>query len=278
MYNSTADIKNIFINEIEKVRKQADNINSSDVKVVVLGLYNHGKSTLLNQLIGDYENKTFSVSDIRETRKEKILKKDNIIYIDTPGLNAEDCDTTEALKNIDSYDIYLYVHKITTGSLQNNESIILSKLSECVGVKEFLSSCIFVLTCAGEANDNDAKKSAEQFRIDLGKVFRLYDASDIDIVLVDSKSYSKGKLENKTLLAKKGGIDNLFKNIISRQHSNLLKERRKQKLINVSEYLITQINEVIEPIDNEIKETKKYYKKRKKQFDKKVDEYNELLY
>lgn len=278
MYNSTVDIKNMFINEIEKLRKQADNINSSDLKVVVLGLYNHGKSTLLNQLIGDYENKTFSVSDTRETRKEKILKKDNIIYIDTPGLNAEDCDTTEALENIDSYDIYLYVHKITTGSLQNNESVVLSELSECVGVKEFLSSCIFVLTYAGGVNDNDAKKTVEQFRIDLGKVFKLYDTSDIDIVLVDSKSYSRGKLENKTLLAKKGGIDNLFNNIISRQHSNLLKERRKQKLINVSEYLIAQINEVIQPIDNEIKETKKYYKKRKKQFDKKVDEYNELLY
>ena len=50
-YLSDGDIKTI-----ETLSKA---IESSDISIAVIGLYNHGKSTLLNALIDDVELKTF---------------------------------------------------------------------------------------------------------------------------------------------------------------------------------------------------------------------------
>ena len=57
--------------KMAEFRKVKENSFDSTSKIVVFGLYNHGKSTLLNQLIGDYNNGTFKVADTRETIEEK---------------------------------------------------------------------------------------------------------------------------------------------------------------------------------------------------------------
>ena len=53
---------------------------------------------MLNQIIGSFDNSTFSVADKRETRKEQSVKYKDCLYIDTPGLNADDYDNATALK------------------------------------------------------------------------------------------------------------------------------------------------------------------------------------
>ena len=54
--------------------------------VTVIGKYNHGKSRLLNELIGD---DIFSVADKRETVTLSEHLKHNVRWLDAPGLDAD---------------------------------------------------------------------------------------------------------------------------------------------------------------------------------------------
>lgn len=61
---------------------------NDEFTVTCVGLYNQGKSQLLNALVSDCNNSTFSVSDRRETVITKKVKCGDIVYVDTPGVNA----------------------------------------------------------------------------------------------------------------------------------------------------------------------------------------------
>jgi small GTP-binding protein len=88
---------------------------------VVYGKYNHGKSTFLNAWLK--QNELFKTSDKRETVKnqEYIDKVNNIIWIDTPGLDADSQDDAVAQEAVKEADIILLVHDIISGELDKKE-------------------------------------------------------------------------------------------------------------------------------------------------------------
>ena len=59
---------------------------ANDIRIAVFGKYNHGKSTLLNTIIG---KDVFKTSDKRETVKNQTHQYQNVIWVDTPGLDAD---------------------------------------------------------------------------------------------------------------------------------------------------------------------------------------------
>ncbi len=83
--------------------------------ITVIGKYNHGKSRLLNELIG---NDIFSVADKRETVNLSEHVQHNIRWLDAPGLDADvaaidDQYAQDAMWN--KADIRLMVHSVREG-------------------------------------------------------------------------------------------------------------------------------------------------------------------
>ncbi len=67
---------------------------SGRIYIVNAGRMNHGKSSLLNSILG---REAFRVADIRETRvNQEELYKDDVFLVDTPGLDADETDDREA--------------------------------------------------------------------------------------------------------------------------------------------------------------------------------------
>ncbi|MCZ6104005.1 dynamin family protein [Campylobacter ureolyticus] len=138
-----------LLNRLNRVKSSLDNKN---VSFVCLGLYNHGKSSLLNALIDDYNDETFKVNIIKETSTIKKIVKDNITFIDTPGLNEnmQDDETTLG-ENILESDVYLFVHSCANGELNIQEINYLKKINSIFD--DAIDRTIFVLTKTDSISD-----------------------------------------------------------------------------------------------------------------------------
>lgn len=98
--------------------------------VTVVGKYNHGKSRLLNELIG---RTVFSVADKRETTELSRHAHDSVCWLDAPGLDADvnTFDDDHALQAIWlQSDIRLFVHAAKEGELDGRELALLRSLHE----------------------------------------------------------------------------------------------------------------------------------------------------
>lgn len=89
--------------------------------VTVIGKYNHGKSRLLNEMIGD---DIFSVADKRETVNISEHLQHNIRWLDAPGLDADvaaidDQYAQDAMWN--KADIRLMIHSVREGEFDPYE-------------------------------------------------------------------------------------------------------------------------------------------------------------
>ncbi|MDO2408338.1 GTPase [Campylobacter magnus] len=262
--------------KMAEFRRVKENSFDSTSKIVVFGLYNHGKSTLLNQLIGDYNNGTFKVADTRETIEEKRVDIEDKEYIDTPGLNADNHDTKTALDTISISDLYLFVHKVTTGELNQQEANFLKEVSKNLDANDFLKSCIFVLTCAKEVDESALNNVTEKIKKQLQVIFSSYEKIDINIISVDSKSFAKGKLEHKNLLADSGNIDKLSVLIKERLSKLDTKRQRMAKLRNMASEISKEIDEIVGIISQDINGRLTEYNRRKNDFDRNVARYNSL--
>ncbi len=260
----------------EFVLETCESSKNGGCKIAALGLYNHGKSTLLNQLTGDYKCETFKVADKRETTVEKHVQSGGVEYVDTPGLNADDYDTKTALKAINASDLYLFVHNAKTGELSKPEVDFLKEVSKNLDAKEFLKACIFVLTKASQVTDKEVegekKRIVEQLR---SKAIFGVDVP-INIISVDSVSYAKGKLENKQLLAKKGNIDAL-KEMINLVVEEVDIEAKKQaEICAMADVLMADMAVCERELDAEKATLQDEYDSIKSEFDEAVARYHEI--
>ena len=90
-------------------------------RIAVLGKYNHGKSRLLNALVGTDH---FKVADKRETVAISEYEHGGVIWIDTPGLDADPTaiDDRQAWKAaFEIADFLLLVHRVDEGDLDRYE-------------------------------------------------------------------------------------------------------------------------------------------------------------
>lgn len=55
-------MKNKISSLLDRLNRVKSSLNNKNVSFVCLGLYNHGKSSLLNALIDDYNDETFKVN------------------------------------------------------------------------------------------------------------------------------------------------------------------------------------------------------------------------
>ncbi len=262
--------KDDFINYTHELLK-------NEFRVVALGLFNHGKSSLLNQIIGSFDNSTFSVADKRETRKEQSVKYKDCLYIDTPGLNADDYDNATALKTIATADIHLFVHKITTGELNAQEVDYLKFIAKNQSIETFFASTIFVLTNSGSVSKSEIDGVTERIKNQLTDLFGSKNV--YNILCVGSSSYAKGSVENKQALIKKSCIPLLKSNItaMKKDIKSSIDAVKLTKLQNEANAIIEQINKLKEIFQERLERTRQEYNALKESFNRDLEEYNRLV-
>ncbi|MDE7316123.1 MAG: 50S ribosome-binding GTPase [Helicobacter sp.] len=191
------------VNEKAKTYNKAWENADSLSNVVVIGIMNHGKSTMLNALIGDKDDSTFKVADKRETKEIQREVRDGICWTDTPGFDADEDDDNKALAGIKHLKIGLFVHKASTGELHANEVEVLHKLAN-KREEAFLENTCIVL--------NDDISDDEKLEILLDRIdAQLKDVlgQKLEIFPCNPKSYQKGLREHKKILEGKSGIAEL---------------------------------------------------------------------
>jgi hypothetical protein len=149
--------------------------------VTVIGKYNHGKSRLLNELIG---RDTFAVADRRETVKLSDSVHHGVRWLDAPWLHA---------------DIRLFVHAAKEGELDAKELALLAEL--CADGERSKRQTLFVMSQVDQLADD----------AELQKVSHAIGAQwpDIDLNAVSSTRYRKGRDEGKKLMLEKSGMPSL---------------------------------------------------------------------
>lgn len=167
--------------------------------VTVIGKYNHGKSRLLNELIG---RDTFAVADKRETVKLSDSVHQGVRWLDAPGLDADvgTEDDRHALHAAWLHaDIRLFVHAAKEGELDAKELALLAEL--CADGERSKRQTLFVLSQVDQLADD----------AELQKVSHAIGAQwpDIDLNSVSSTRYRKGRDEGKKLMLEKSGMPSL---------------------------------------------------------------------
>ncbi|WP_343741947.1 GTPase [Herbaspirillum huttiense] len=164
--------------------------------VTVVGKYNHGKSRLLNELMG---RDVFAVADRRETVTLSEHHHAELRWLDAPGLDADvalqdDSHAQEATWL--QADVRLFVHAAKEGELDAAERHLLQALRE--DQQRTRRQTLFVLTQVDQMSDDEqlAKVSAAI----------LAQAPGLTLYPVSSTRHRSGVEGGKSLLLQRSGI------------------------------------------------------------------------
>ena len=187
-------------------------------KIAVFGKYNHGKSTLLNALVG---KEVFKVADKRETTEVSEFHHDGVIWIDTPGLDADvhGVDDKRAMTAaLESADILCLVHNVKAGQLDRSEMKLYRNLMK--QDRNYRGKLILVLSQI----DQVAPENLEEVVSEIHRQF-----PDMQISRVSSLRYARGIKEGKDGFIKASGMIE-FLEFLENLKNNIGDTRRKEGL------------------------------------------------
>ncbi len=206
---------------------------SSLPTAVVYGVYNSGKSSLLNSLTNQVDPEFFEVRDIRQTRVNKSFEYQGINFIDTPGLDMDEQDTVRANQGAMQADIIMYVHRLSAGPIQKND---LAALAETL--QKFKPERLLVIFTEAEKAESNQSLIAE-VTSQLGKLVN----AAVMTALVSNTTYKKGVLESKPGLVVASGIVQLRNQLqgLAQQLSQVLLQERQEKVEHLRQALLAQV-------------------------------------
>ena len=188
-------------------------------RIAVLGKYNHGKSELLNALVGTDH---FKVADKRETVAISEHEHDGVVWVDTPGLDADplQIDDREALKAAFQIADFLFlVHAVTDGELDRREIHVFMELAK--RDRNYRQKMALVLTKIDQGEQELStveKKCRTQLR-------ERMDLRELDIMPVSAFRYGNIQLRHLS------GMDNVFARVEQvRANTAVLKSREWARL------------------------------------------------
>ncbi|CAB3773688.1 hypothetical protein GQ57_36085 [Burkholderia sp. MSh2] len=164
--------------------------------VTVIGKYNHGKSRLLNELIG---SDVFSVADRRETVRLSDRIHDGVRWLDAPGLDADvamsDDHHARQAAWLES-DVRLFVHAAKEGEFDAAEMSMLAELR--VDDVRTRRRTLIVLTQVDQlSDDTESHAVAHAIRSQM---------PGVELRHVSSARHRKGLDEGKGLLLERSGV------------------------------------------------------------------------
>ena len=242
--------------ELESIKLLKKAIKESTVLVTCMGLYNHGKSTLLNTLIKDFEHKTFKTADVRETAENKKVVYGDITFVDTPGLNAKENDNKRVFDAVKESDINLFVHNVSTGEFTKVEVEFLHNIKKhWSNPKEFIDRTLFVLTRTDTASEEDIAITKQRMQQQIQEIFD----TSATLIAVSAKSYTKGMLENKKLLVKKSNVEELENSLTSLKdnYKSSIVKTKKERLERLYDNLIKKLSSKVQTNKLEVAQTKR---------------------
>ena len=228
---------------VDEVRRYRD-INNTKVKntlpeIMVYGIYSAGKSSILNELIGDDKA---AVSDIPETDKVTYYDWQGYKLADTPGVAAPIAHEEITQEHLKKADIVLFVMSTAGGyELETNYSRM--KMIADAGKK-----IIIVLNDKnGDLGNDDGSLQIIKQKVDIN--MRKTGIANIDdrycIVTVNADRAHKGRVTNKHVLVEKSNIDEL--------KSVILTELKKTSSFDVLRRAIVQMEECLVCFSDQVK-------------------------
>ena len=214
------------LNEVENlldIIKEEESKELRKMQVATIGIYNAGKSTLLNSLV---DKKVFEIGDVPTTKSLDKYETNDIIYLDTPGLNANDEDTSVAYDGYKNSDIFLFVSNIQSGGLNISESNYLKMLKKLIGNSELLiQNTIFVLTNKDQIDETEVDKVVTEYKSHIKDILE----TDVILFICDSITYETGKKRNSNELIEDSGIL-LIKDELAKKMKESVSNKRKERL------------------------------------------------
>lgn len=228
-------------------------------QVVCTGVYNTGKSTLLNTLLG--EDERFPTGDIPTTKVLARAEADGVVYIDTPGLNAAEEDDQETQSAYESADFILFVSNAQSGGVSEAEARWLQHLEKRYTADSLKKRLIYVLTHCGQVEPEQLPDIERKFRSDLEKAIGFVPEQ---IFCVDSITYWEGKSKNVPLLVEDSGVLSLQEALSDRLAgaAELLEQVRKSELAARQSALLEHLDKVKKILEGWYESAKQSHQKK----------------
>lgn len=218
-------------------------------KITCAGIYNSGKSSVLNALT---DSDHFKVGDVPTTATIDEFEYGGFVYVDTPGLNANNFDNETAQKAFKDADVILFVTNMLNGGLSSAEADFLKQLAEILGGTENLEAqTIFAMSNLHQISD----VSVEMIISEHSKLIEATLGFKPDkIFTYDAATYETGKKNKKRTLIKRSNIGKLQKKITATA-KNILKLSKKISKTRISSkelVLESTIQKVIPSLENKL--------------------------
>ena len=209
--------------KVEELESFISEANELRPRLVAAGILKAGKSTMMNCLIGDFKNNRFKTGVIRETIAEQIYEQDGYLFVDTPGIDANDQDSQVAEETLRRADVILFTHNMNGGGLDEPERLFLKLIyKNWDNAQEFLDKSVFVLTHL-DKKESDKKMVESKVKKQVQEIF----SAQPSVVSISSSRYLKGMLENKPILVKQSNYAHLNK-IIGEKTKNVSQQKKKR--------------------------------------------------
>lgn len=212
--------------------------------IMLYGIYNAGKSTLLNALLGQNQA---NVSDRPETSTINEYVWQSYRIFDTPGVDApiEHQQITE--QHLQQVEVVLFVMS-TNGAF--DESDIYHRLAAVLKNGQQL---IIVLNDKIGTSETDKHSILQRVSEHLSK--QLNDSlallKDVSVIALNAKTALKGRLEKKALLIEKSNIGQLEATI----HQKMAQTSLQDSLRTLAQLCLTPLEALIRAITQELTES-----------------------
>lgn len=227
--------------------------NSGLTRIAVFGIYNHGKSTLLNALVGE---EIFKAADKRETKEIKVYESSDIIWIDTPGLSADTAEKDDKAAKETVFreaDFIFIVHNVQEGELDRTEYNLYHQLMR--QDKDCRKKFFMALSQIDQIDQEMLKMVKDRLKNQL---------PGLRIFPVSATRFLKGLYEEKQKLVELSGIPELISFV--EELKKEVKPLRKRELKRLVSKAMIELNEIkthhskeVEKFEYEIFSLKKFF-------------------
>lgn len=236
-----------ILRDIEDLNNLINDKNSSKVKVVCAGIYNAGKSTFLNQIVG---KPVFEVGDIPTTTKMQQYENNNVLFIDTPGVNANENDNNTALQIYKDADLVLFVSNIQNGGLNASEGNYLKEIETILGGEDiFKNNVLFMLSNKHQVDEIAIPKIVEEHKNNINKVMGYIPEN---IFVFDSCTYENGCKNKENALINESGFLDIKKVIDTKvdEFANSIEKNRENKIESKAKILDENLKKLLIPVND----------------------------
>ena len=260
--NSILDIHRFLsvVPESEHTLKRLNRLlaNASEPpRIAVLGKYNHGKSTLLNALVGAEK---FRVADKRETTEIAEYEHDGVVWIDTPGLDGDPLERDDRKAWGTAFqlaDFLFLAHQVQAGELDRYEERAFLRLAR--QDRNYSRKMHLLLTQIDQREPDEVAKVERTVR---DQLFHLFNLKEFPITSVSADRYQRGIGTENAKLREMSGMVPIFATV--KRIKSEVTSRRKRETRKLADKLLVDLDDKLHAIDSKLTETNNKRRKMKR--------------